>query len=71
MPRPSKPVSPNTLGGRIRAARKNLQLSLAEVADGHYSTSFLSQIERNLLDPSSESLKFLADRLFLRGLMSP
>lgn len=65
MPRPSKPVSPNTLGGRIRAARKNLQLSLAEVADGHYSTSLLSQIERNLIDPSSESLKFLANRLHL------
>jgi transcriptional regulator with XRE-family HTH domain len=65
MPRPSKPVSPNTLGGRIRAARKNLQLSLAEVAGERYSTSFLSQIERNLLDPSSESLKFLADRLKL------
>lgn len=65
MPRPSKPVSPNTLGGRIRAARKSLQLSLAEVADGHYSTSLLSQIERNLIDPSAESLKFLADRLKL------
>jgi tetratricopeptide (TPR) repeat protein len=38
---------------------------LAEVADGHYSTSLLSQIERNLIDPSSESLKFLADRLKL------
>jgi transcriptional regulator with XRE-family HTH domain/urease accessory protein UreF len=65
MPRPSKPVSPNTLGGRIRAARKSLRLSLAEVADGHYSTSLLSQIERNRIDPSSESLKFLADRLKL------
>jgi transcriptional regulator with XRE-family HTH domain len=65
MPRPSKHVSPDTLGGRIRAARKSLQLSLAEVADGHYSTSLLSQIERNRIDPSSESLKFLADRLKL------
>lgn len=63
MPRPSKPVSPDTLGGRIRAARKNLHLSLAEVTQGHYSTSLLSQIERNRIDPSQESLRFLAHRL--------
>ncbi len=65
MPRPSKHISPDTLGGLIRAARENLQLSLAEVADGHYSTSLLSQIERNRLDPSPESLRFLATRLKL------
>lgn len=65
MPRPSKHISPDTLGGLIRAARENLQLSLAEVAGGHYSTSLLSQIERNRLDPSPESLRFLAARLKL------
>ncbi|HEY4387301.1 MAG TPA: helix-turn-helix transcriptional regulator [Ktedonobacteraceae bacterium] len=65
MPRPSKHVSPDTLGGRIRAAREQLQLSLADVADGHYSTSLISQIERNRIDPSQESLRFLAARLRL------
>ena len=65
MPRPSKHVSPDTLGGRIRAAREHLRLSLAEVASGHYSTSLISQIERNRVDPSRESLRFLADRLRL------
>ena len=65
MPRPSKYISPDTLGGHIRAARESLQLSLAEVANGHYSTSLLSQIERNRLDPSPESLRFLAARLQL------
>lgn len=65
MPRPSKHISPDTLGGLIRATRENLQLSLAEVADGRYSTSLLSQIERNRLDPSPESLRFLARRLKL------
>ncbi len=65
MPRPSKHISPDTLGGLIRATRESLQLSLAEVADGHYSTSLLSQIERNRLDPSPESLRFLAERLKL------
>ncbi len=65
MPRPSKHVSPDTLGGRIRAAREYLHLSLAEVASGHYSTSLISQIERNRVDPSRDSLKFLAERLKL------
>ena len=65
MPRPSKHVSPDTLGGRIRAAREHLRLSLAEVASGHYSTSLISQIERNRVDPSRESLRFLAERLRL------
>ncbi len=65
MPRPSKHVSPDTLGGRIRAAREYLHLSLAEVASGHYSTSLISQIERNRVDPSRDSLRFLADRLKL------
>src|SRR6266567_9160631 len=63
MPRPSKHVSPDTLGGRIRATREQLQLSLADVARGHYSTSLLSQIERNRVEPSEESLRFLAERL--------
>ena len=65
MPRPSKRISPETLGGRIRAARERLRLSLAEVASGHYSTSLLSQIERNKVEPSEESLRFLAERLQL------
>lgn len=65
MPRPSKRVPPETLGGFIRAARQNLHLSLAEVAGDRYSTSLISQIERNRVDPSQESLHFLAERLKL------
>jgi transcriptional regulator with XRE-family HTH domain len=65
MPRPSKRVSPDTLGGRLRAARQELHLSLAEVAGERYSTSLISQIERNRVDPSQESLRFLAERLQL------
>ena len=65
MPRPSKYVSPDTFGGFIRAAREHLHLSLAEVASGQYSTSLISQIERNRVDPSKESLEFLAGRLNL------
>lgn len=65
MPRPSKHISPDTLGGRIRAAREEQHLSLADVAGGQYSTSLISQIERNRVDPSHESLRFLAERLRL------
>src|SRR5215469_13994442 len=65
MPRPSKRVAPDTLGGRLRTARQDLHLSLAEVAGSKYSTSLISQIERNRVDPSQESLQYLADRLHL------
>lgn len=65
MPRPSKRVSPDTLGGRMRAARQELHLSLAEVAGDRYSTSLISQIERNRVDPSQDSLRYLAERLEL------
>jgi transcriptional regulator with XRE-family HTH domain len=65
MPRPPKQVPANTLGGRIRAAREHLHLSLAAVAEGHYSTSLISQIERNRVDPSEKSLEFLAEKLQL------
>jgi len=65
MPRPLKVVSPDTLGGRIRAARQAQGLSLAEVAGKVYSTSLISQIERNKIEPSADSLKYLAERLHL------
>ena len=65
MPRPSKSVSPNTLGGVIRSARQNQHLSLAQVAGNKYSTSLVSQIERNRIEPSAESLHYLAERLNL------
>ena len=65
MPRPSKRVAPDTLGGRLRAARQSLRLSLADVAGSKYSTSLISQIERNRVDPSAESLHYLAERLML------
>src|SRR5712691_1084887 len=65
MPRPPKHVPPETLGGRLRAARESLHLSLVHVAAGRYSTSLISQIERNRVEPSRERLRFLAERLHL------
>src|SRR6266699_3049567 len=64
MPRPSKRVSPDTLGGRMRAARQDLHLSLAEVAGERYSTSLISQIERNRVDPSQEGQGYFNLREF-------
>ncbi len=65
MPRPLKHVSPHTLGGIIRSARQKQDLSLAQVAGDKYSTSLISQIERNRIEPSVESLAYLAERLHL------
>lgn len=64
MPRPPQQVPPDTLGGRIRAERKKHNYSLERVA-GKYSTSLLSQIERNRVDPSQESLRYFAEQLDL------
>ncbi len=65
MPRPSKSVPPETLGGRLRAARESQRLSLAQVAGNRYSTSLISQIERNRVEPSHESLQYLSEKLNL------
>lgn len=65
MPRPSKSVPPATLGGRLRAARENQRLSLAQVAGDRYSTSLISQIERNRVEPSRDSLQYLSEKLSL------
>jgi tetratricopeptide (TPR) repeat protein len=42
-----------------------MNLSLASVAADRYSTSLISQIERNRVDPSDESLQYLAEQLHL------
>jgi transcriptional regulator with XRE-family HTH domain len=65
MPRPPQQVPPETLGGLLRAARRRKNLSLAEVAGTQYSTSLISQIERNRIEPSEGSLRFLAKQLDL------
>jgi transcriptional regulator with XRE-family HTH domain len=52
------------LGNRIRVRRKELSFSLRELASKTGLTaSFLSQIERNLTNPSLESLRKISDAL--------
>lgn len=52
------------LGDRIRVRRRELELSLRELAERvGLTASFLSQIERDLASPSIESLRKISDAL--------
>jgi transcriptional regulator with XRE-family HTH domain len=52
------------LGMRIRTARVKQKMRLADVAQrAGYSTSFLSQVERGIANPSVGALKHIADAL--------
>lgn len=55
-----------SIGGVIRRARKQQGLTLQQVAESsELSLSYLSQIERNLLNPSVGTLKRIAEALDL------
>jgi len=55
-----------SIGGVIRRARKEQGLTLQQVAENsELSLSYLSQIERNLLNPSVGTLKRIAEALDL------
>lgn len=55
------------LGSRIRAMRSQKRLSLKELANQTgLTTSFLSQVERNLVSPSIKSLKEIATALNIK-----
>src|SRR5256885_11702935 len=57
------PRTPEELGARIRKARMNLGLSLADVAQQDFSRAFLSQIELGRSRPSTKILQIIAERL--------
>jgi transcriptional regulator with XRE-family HTH domain len=60
------PGIPPSIGGVIRRARKQQGLTLQQVAESsELSLSYLSQIERNLLNPSVGTLKRIAEALDL------
>ena len=56
----SKPV---TLGERVRAARRELGLSQAQLAGDELTKGFISQVEAGLVRPSLRSLQIIAARL--------
>jgi len=65
MPRPSKRVSPNTLGGVIRAARQSQHLSLAQVAGENTAQASSHKSSVIALNHPLKSLHYLAERLNL------
>jgi tetratricopeptide (TPR) repeat protein len=62
-----KPVSEktaaNSLGTRVRLARKRLGLSQQELAGPEYVASYISAIERDKIHPSLKALQLIATRL--------
>jgi tetratricopeptide (TPR) repeat protein len=52
-----------TLGARVRLARKRLGLSQQELADPQYVASYISAIERDKIQPSLKALELIARRL--------
>jgi transcriptional regulator with XRE-family HTH domain/Flp pilus assembly protein TadD len=53
----------NTLGARIKLARKRLGLSQQELAGQDYVASYISAIERDKIHPSLKALELIAQRL--------
>jgi HTH-type transcriptional regulator, quorum sensing regulator NprR len=57
------PGTPSPLGQRIRKARHELGLSLAAVAGSDFSRAFLNQVELGRAQPSTQTLRVIAQRL--------
>lgn len=62
-PAPDHPRAPSPLGRRIRQARQALGLSLAAVAGKDFSRAFLNQVELGRAQPSTQTLRIIAQRL--------
>jgi tetratricopeptide (TPR) repeat protein len=59
----TKPQVPATLGQRLREARVACGLTQSELADSRFSKQYVSQLERDQLRPTAETLAWLAERL--------
>jgi tetratricopeptide (TPR) repeat protein len=55
--------APMTLGQRLRQARVARGLTQSELADSRFSKQYMSQLERDRLRPTDETLNWLAERL--------
>ena len=60
---PETVQGPSTLGERVRAARRELGMSQAQLAGGELTKGFISQVEAGLVRPSVRSLQIMANRL--------
>jgi tetratricopeptide (TPR) repeat protein len=52
-----------TLGQKLRMKRKELNLTLKDVAGDYISTATISLVERDLQNPSDELLRYLSEKL--------
>lgn len=52
-----------SIGHKIRQSRLARNMTQADLADGHFSKSYISQLERGTVNPSLRALRLLADRL--------
>jgi tetratricopeptide (TPR) repeat protein len=59
----SAPEGPATLGQRLREARVARGLTQSQLADSRFSKQYVSQLERDQLRPTDETLQWLARRL--------
>ncbi|HEX9095000.1 MAG TPA: tetratricopeptide repeat protein [Candidatus Dormibacteraeota bacterium] len=57
------PGAPGSLGQRIRKARQELGLTLTAVAGKDFTRAFLNQIELGRSQPSTQTLRIIAQRL--------
>ncbi|HXV32376.1 MAG TPA: tetratricopeptide repeat protein [Gaiellaceae bacterium] len=57
------PEAASTLGQRLRQARIACGLTQSELADSRFSKQYVSQLERDRLRPTGETLLWLAERL--------
>jgi tetratricopeptide (TPR) repeat protein len=57
------PEVPATLGQRLRQARVARGLTQSELVDNRFSKQYVSQLERDQLRPTPETLNWLAERL--------
>src|SRR5919198_4951188 len=60
---PDTVQKPVTLGERVRAARRELGMSQAQLAGEELTKGFISQVEAGLVRPSLRSLQIIATRL--------
>ncbi len=58
-----QPTMPATLGERVRVARREKEMSQAELAGSELTKGFISQLENGLVRPSIRSLQVIANRL--------
>lgn len=57
------PEHAGTLGDKIRALRRQMRMTQADLAGSDFTKSFISQVEKNQTQPSLKSLMIIAQRL--------